>query len=180
MKMWKLALTLAFATLILSSAPATYATSFVPDGSYTFTATDGDTALNGSFVVFKNDSIVNWMMFDSLAASYSPYPPTDIPLDPSNSSISSFGVFGPNLWYFIIDGNNFTGANYYDQFKGENNLFASGVGELYDGFGDPIGIWTYRPVSTPDTGDTFQLLAGALIGLGACNYLVRRRAFARA
>lgn len=172
MKPLKLALTLAVTALVLSLAPAGHASTLVPDGTYVFTATDGDPNLNGSSVTFSGDTIVSWLMLDPLAPSYNPYPPTDIPLTPSNSSISAFGLFGPNQWYFIIDGQNFNGANYYDQFKGQNNLFGPGVGggtgALYDGFGDPDGNWTLRVASTPDTGDTLWLFGTALIALGVC------------
>jgi hypothetical protein len=186
MKNWKLSLTLAVAAVALSVAPAVHAITITPsvaDGTYTFIATDGNTALNGSTVTFSGDTIVAWNLLDSLAASYSPFPPTDIPLTQTNSFINSFGVLGTNAWYFVIDGNNSGGANYYDFFEAQNNLFGpgtgGGTGALYDGFGDPIGNWSIRAVSTPDSGSTFGLLSVALIALGACRHLRLQRAFAR-
>lgn len=181
MKLWKLSLTALVAALVVVAAgPVARANPFVLDGTYAFTATDGDNALNGSTVTFLNDVIVNWNLVDPIAVSP---PPTDIPLNPSNSSISSFGVFSTDTWYFIIDGNNFSGANYYDEFKGQNNLFGPGVGggtgSLYDGFGDPNGNWTLRTSSVPDASGTFQLLAGALTALGTCRYFLFRRAATR-
>jgi len=175
MKNCKFVLALAAVALVLGVTPAGHATSLVPDGTYVFTATDGDTALNGSSVTFLGDVIVSWNLLDSLAASYSPFPPTDIPLTESNSFISGLGVLGPNAWYFIIAGNNSGGANYYDFFEGQNNLFGAGVGggtgALYDGFGDPDGNWSLR--SVPDTGDTLLLFGVALIALGVCRYQLR-------
>ena len=177
MKIWKLALPLAVITFALVGAPSGYAVSLVPDGTYIFTATDGDTALNGSSVTFSGDSIVSWSLLDSLASSYNPYPPTDIPLTPSNSFIGSFGVLGSNAWYFVIYGNNQSGPNYYDFFEAQNNLFGpgpgGGTGALYDGFGDPTGNWTPRGASTPDTGGTLWLFGGALIALGICRPRLR-------
>lgn len=179
MKICKLALTLAVAALALALAPAGHAVSLVPDGTYVFTATDGDTALDGSSVTFSGDNLVAWNLLDSLAASYSPYPPTDIPLTQFNSTINSFQVLGPNAWYFTIDGNNIGAGNYYDFFEGQNNLFGpgpgGGTGALYDGFGDPTGNWRLAAASTPDTGNTIWLLGAALISLGACR---RRLGFA--
>lgn len=176
MKTSKFVLALAAAALVLSITPAGHATALVPDGTYVFTATDGDTALDGSSVTFLGDTIVGWNLLDSLAASYNPYPPTDIPLTPSNSFIYNFGVLGPNAWYFIIAGNNVFGANYYDFFEAQNNLFGpgpgGGTGALYDGFGDPTGNWSSR--SVPDTGYTFWLLGGALIGLAICRHRMQR------
>jgi hypothetical protein len=172
MKTWKFALTLGLVAFALFCAPAGYAVSLVPDGTYVFTATDGDTPLNGSSVTFSGDTIVAWSLLDSLAASYNPFPPTDIPLTQSNSFINSFGVLGPDAWYFTIYGNNFGTTNYYDFFEGQNNLFGAGpgggTGALYDGFGDPTGNWSLRAASTPDTGDTIWLFGGALVALGLC------------
>jgi hypothetical protein len=183
MKLLKLSLAAAVAALVVGTGTVARA-NLVTDGTYVFTATDGDTPLNGSSVTFLSDAIVSWNMLDSLAASYDPYPPTDIPLTPSNSFISGFGLYGPDQWYFIIDGNNFSGANYYDQFKGQNNLFGPGVGggfgSLYDGFGDPDGNWTLSgSTSVPDTAGTFQLFVCAVIALGTCKYFLRGRAACR-
>lgn len=170
MKIFKPQLMLIMAILALCAAPLAHAVPLlVPDGTYIFTATDGDTALDGSWVTFSGDNIVNWYMTDPLAASP---PPTDIPLTPSNSFVEQMGVFGPNIWYFVIDGNNFNGSNYYDQFKGDNNIPGFGGSHLYDGFGDPTGIWT--PVTAPDSGSTVGLLAVALGAVVGMSWLVRR------
>ena len=169
MKLWKLSLALASVALVLSIAPAGHAVTLVPNGTYVFTATDGDTALNGSSVTFSGDVIVSWNLLDSLAASYNPFPPTDIPLTPSNSFLGNWAVLGTNAWFFVIYGNNQSGPNYYDFFEAQNNLFGPGVGggtgSLYDGFGDPDGNWSVR--SVPDSGDTLWLFGTALIALGA-------------
>lgn len=172
MKIWKSRLALAIVAFAISVAPAARAITIVtnvPDGTYVFTATDGDTALDGSSVTFSGDTIVSWALLDSLAASYNPFPPTAIPLTPSNSYVGSFGVLGPNAWYFTIYGNN-TETNYYDFFEAQNNLFGpgagGGTGALYDGFGDPTGNWNLRAAATPDTGDTLLLFGGALVALG--------------
>ena len=51
----------------------------VANGTYTFTATDGNTALDGSTVTFSDDSILNWNLLDNTAltqgypASYDPF-----------------------------------------------------------------------------------------------------------
>ncbi len=173
MKILKLQLILAAAIVALASAFSAHAATLVPDGTYTFSATDGDTALNGSWVTFSSDSIVNWYLNDSLASSP---PPTDLPLTPSNSFINSMGVLGTNAWYFIIDGNNIA-TNYYDFFEGQNNLFGAGTGggtgALYSGFGDPIGNWG-AAAATPDSGTTLGLLALSLAGLVGAKRLVRR------
>jgi hypothetical protein len=171
MKIFKLPLTLTAAILALATAISAHATSITPDGTYIFQSTDGNTALDGSWVTFSGDNIVNWYMTDPFAVSP---PPTDIPLTPSNSFVEQKGVFGPNIWYFIIDGNNFTGTNYYDQFKGDNNIPGFGGSHLYDGFGDPTGVWSLRTTSVPDSGTTFGLLALSLVGLVAGKHLVRR------
>lgn len=145
----------------------------VQDGTYVFTATDGNSFLNGSWVKFSGDSIVDWYMTDSkIDSATQQYPTTDLPLNPLNSHLAASGVFGLNVWYFIIDGNNI-GVNYYDEFKGQNNLFGPGVGgglgSLYVGFGDPDGNWT-KSVDTnarvPDVASTLPMLAGALTILG--------------
>ena len=175
MKNWKFVVAFAAVALVLGITPAGYATTLVPDGTYYFTATDGDTALNGSSVTWSGDVIVSWNLLDSLAASYNPYPPTDIPLTPANSYLGGWQALGPNAWYFTIYGNNSGGANYYDYFEAQNNLFGpgtgGGTGALYDGFGDPIGNWSTR--SVPDTGDTLWLLGGALLALGFCRHQMR-------
>ena len=154
----------------LCAAPLAHAVPMVPDGTYMFTATDTNTALDGSTVTFSGDAIVNWDLMDALAPHNGV--PTDIPLTPSNSSIISMGVLGANAWYFTIHGNNIA-TKPFDSFEGDNNLFP-GPGHLYDGFCDPTGIWT--PVSAPDSGSTVGLLTVALAGVVGMRSLVRRPA----
>lgn len=170
MKILKSQLMLIMAIVALSAAPLAHATSFVPDGTYTFTATDGDTALDGSWVTFSGDVIVNWNLKDALASTNGV--PTDIPLTPSNSTFISGQPIGPNEWYFTIDGNNI-GTQPFDSFEGDNNVITSGSGHLFDGFGDPAGIWS--PVAAPDSGSTIALLVVSLIGIVGVRRLVSQR-----
>lgn len=174
MKIFKSLLMLIMAIVALSAAPLVHATSIVPNfvanGTYAFTATDGNTALDGSWVTFNNDVIVNWDMKDALASTNGA--PTDIPLTPSNSSVTSQGAIAPNEWYFTIDGNHIS-TQPFDSFEGDNNVITSGAGHLFDGFGDPTGVWTPRAV--PDSGSTVGLLVVSLIGIVGVGRLVSQR-----
>jgi hypothetical protein len=170
MKISKPQLMLIMAIVALCAAPLAHAVPMVPDGTYIFTATDGDTALNGSSVTFSSDTIVNWDLMDVLAPTNGA--PTDIPLTPSNSSILSMGVLGANAWYFTIDGNHIA-TQPFDSFEGDNNVISPGAGHLFDGFGDPTGIWS-AAASTPDSGSSLGLLTLALGGIGGVRCLVRR------
>jgi hypothetical protein len=174
MKILKPQLMLIMAIVALCAAPLARAVPLVPDGTYIFTATDGDTALNGSSVTFSGDTIVNWDLVDVLAPNNGV--PTDIPLTPANSFINSMGVLGANAWYFTIDGNHI-GTQPFDSFEGQNNLFGPGVGggtgSLFDGFGDPTGNWS-AAASTPDSGSSLALLTLALGGIVGVRCLVRR------
>jgi hypothetical protein len=176
MKTDKLLLIMTAAILVLAAAPIARAVPLVPNGTYMFTSTDTDTALNGSWVTFSGDQIVNWNLVDVLATTNGV--PTDIPLTPANSFILSSGVLGSNLWYFTIDGNHIA-TQPFDSFEGENNLFppgpGGGTGALFDGFGDPYGNWS--PVATPDSGSSFVLLGTAMIGIAGLQALVRRPVF---
>jgi hypothetical protein len=169
MKTDKLLLIMTAAILVLAAAPIARAVPLVPNGTYMFTSTDTDTALNGSWVTFSGDQIVNWNLVDVLATTNGV--PTDIPLTPANSFILSSGVLGSNLWYFTIDGNHIA-TQPFDSFEGDNNVITPGAGHLFDGFGDPTGQWT--PVSAPDSGSTVGLLAVALGGVVGMRWLVRR------
>ena len=161
---------LIMAIVALCAAPLAHAVPLlVPDGTYIFTATDGDTALDGSTVTFSGDTIVSWDLMDALASTNGA--PTDIPLTPANSFIASMGVLGPNAWYFTIDGNHIA-TQPFDSFEGDNNVITSGAGHLFDGFGDPTGVWT--PVTAPDSGSTLGLLAVALGAVVGMRWLVRR------
>src|ERR1700754_4549315 len=76
----------------------------VVDGTYTFSATDGNTFLDGSWVKFSGDSIVDWFLTDSkIDPATQKYPTTELPLTPSNSHIAAGQVLGLNKWYFTID-----------------------------------------------------------------------------
>ena len=173
-------ISVAAAAVMLAFGAYTAKATQVADGTYAFFATDGNSYLNGSWVTFSGDNIVDWYMTDSkIDPSTQQFPTTDLPLDPSNSHLASIGVLGQNLWYFIIDGNNI-GVNYYDEFKGQNNLFGPGVGgglgSLYVGFGDPDGNWvpsTTPRTAVPDASSTLPMLAGALTILGV--FRVRAR-----
>jgi hypothetical protein len=155
----------------------------VPNGTYVFYATDGNTALNGSSITFQNDVPVSWDLVDALAVG-SQYPPTTLPLTPANSELDPndpfAGVYGPDEWAYRIV--SFTlDVNYYDFFEADNNLFGPGVGggtgALYDGFGDPDGNWSREsvqaegPALASDSSATILILAGALAALGACRSL---------
>jgi hypothetical protein len=170
MKISKLQLMLIMAIVTLCAAPLAHAVPLlVPDGTYIFTATDGDTALDGSTVTFSGDIIVNWDLMDALASTNGA--PTDIPLTPSNSFVVSQGAIGSNEWFFTIDGNHIA-TQPFDSFEGENNVLNPGFGSLFDGFGDPTGHWT--PVSAPDSGSTLGLLVVALGAVVGMRWLVRR------
>jgi hypothetical protein len=170
MKISKFQLMLIMAIVALCAAPLAHAVPLlVPDGTYIFTATDGDTALDGSTVTFSGNTIVSWDLMDALAATNGA--PTDIPLTPSNSFVVSQGAIGPNAWYFTIDGNHIA-TQPFDSFEGDNNVITSGAGHLFDGFGDPTGIWT--PVTAPDSGSTLGLLVVALGAVVGMRCLVRR------
>ncbi len=168
----------------------------VTDGTYTFTATDGNTVMDGSWVTFTgagiNQTISAWDLVDTSAlaanawlAQFGPqygYPEFFPPLTTANSSLYSLSTFadaGPNG----VDSFAFNISSSYDifSFEGANNV--NGVSSLYDqpnynvipgnivpNFnGDPIGFWTYSAASAgvPDTSATFGLLFAALAALGA-------------
>lgn len=188
MKLLKLNLIAAAAALVVVAAgPVARATSSslnVPDGTYYFYATDGNTALDGSTVTFSGDAITSWHLVDSVAeVLYSPtahsWYTTTLPLTTSNSQITSFNTYAgyPNEWDFTIQ-SNYPGTYYYDYFEGNNNE-PLGTGALYGGFGDPIGTWGPARASVPDASSTFQLLVCALTALGAGRYLLFRRAATR-
>jgi VPDSG-CTERM motif len=173
--------------LLAPLARATYidfdpANSDVHNGKYTFTATDGHSSLDGSWVVFKNDIIVNWSLNDIHAQDTSPYPPNNLPLTPANSqhdpSNPYTGTYGADQWFFRIVGTADPSVYYYDFFQGSNNLEGPGaggaVGRLYDGFGDPQGDWMYTQTPVPDTGSTVGLFTAALTAVGAARRLLAR------
>lgn len=169
----------------------------IANGAYAYTATDGNTALNGSTITFQNDVPVSWDLVDTLSIG-SQWPPTTIPLTPANSQLDPndvwAGVYGPDQWAFTIITLT-PGVNYYDYFEAQNNLFGpgagGGLGSLYDGFGDGSSAGTWSQVShpsvpaavygvaAPDASSTFKLFALALFALGACKPFLPRPALAR-
>ncbi len=173
-------ISVAAAAAVLAFGVYTAKANEVVDGTYTFSATDGNTYLDGSWVKFSGDSIVDWDLTDSkINSATQQFPTTDLPLTSSNSHVVSQGVIGANTWYFTIDGNNI-GVNFYDFFEGQNNLAGPGTGgALYVGFGDPIGVWTATAGGSartaPDAASTLPMLAGALTVLGACRSFARAR-----
>ncbi len=177
MKLLKFALFFSIAAIALFTGNIARAT-FVLDGTYTFTATDGHNSLDGSWITFSNDTLVNWSFNDIHANDTSPYPPNNLPLTPANSQMDPNyiygGVFGVDTWAFRIVGTADPSTYYYDYFQLSNNLEGPGaggaLGRLYDGFGDPQGNWVYQvsgtPQGTPDAGSTLPLIGGVLIALG--------------
>ncbi|HEY3757130.1 MAG TPA: hypothetical protein VGL42_13345 [Opitutaceae bacterium] len=180
------------ATIAVSSVSAQN----VADGTYYFTASAGQpTNLNGSWVQFSSDDIVNWNLVDSnAAASFSwlsnfpgyGYPADFPPLTPGNSSVIESLTFasgngsGPDAFNFEIgspSGVPSTDAAVFF-FSGDNNLNGGNgtYSALYDGatfnqvpvsLPDPLGQWS--AASAPDASATSALfLAGlAALGLGA-------------
>lgn len=185
MKLWKLSLTAAAVAFVVATSTVARATPFVLDGTYVFTSSDPlKTSYDGSWVKFTNDVITDWYLFDTHADDAHGYPPNNLPLTPGNShhdaadiAAGYSGVFGPDAWQFKIVGDADPSIYYYDFFKGWNNL--NGTSALYDGFNDPLGTWTFRVSSVPETSGTLQLLVGALIALGACKYFWFGRAASR-
>jgi hypothetical protein len=183
MKLFKLSLAAAVAALVVGTVPVARATviPLVPDGTYYFYATDGDTALDGSNITFANDVPVSWYLLDKLENGSS-VPPSTNPLTPANSQLDPSdpfaGVYGPNEWAFNFISNTLA-VNFYDFYEAGNNLAGPGVGQLYDGYGDPIGTWGPARASVPDASGTFQLFAGALTALGTCKAFLRGRAASR-
>jgi hypothetical protein len=194
MKLWKLSLTAVAVALVVAAAPIARANYIdwdpnpnVLDGIYTFAATDGQTSLDGSWVKFQNDIIVDWWLNNSsVPPGGYPWLGSTLPLTPSNSDFSPDpnnyrGTFDNDVWYFMIESNDI-GTYYYDQFSGSNNANGAppGEGSLYSGWGDPIGVWNFTPTgSVPDASDTLQLLVCALTALGVCRYFLFGRAASR-
>ncbi len=182
MKRLKWSLTAATAVLVVGAGTPVRANQ-ITDGTYVFTATDGNTALDGSSITFQGDVIVSWDLMDAGVGPNQMFPTSTLPLTPANSSIASDGVLGADAWYFTISSNTLA-THYYDFFEAQNNLFGPGVGgglgSLYDGFGDPDGNWSMDgAVSAPDASSTFGLFAGALGVLGICKSRLNRRTAAR-
>jgi hypothetical protein len=190
------------AALLLVSAASARANE-VADGTYTFTATDGNTFLDGSWVQFSGDEIVSWDLVDSSAAgeygwlaSFSGYgyPSLFPPLTPGNSavitSLTYLGGTGPDPFSFTIgspgapDGPTSAASSIF-YFEGQNNL--SGSSALYDSatfnpvITDPEGIWlpSLAVSAAPDAFGTLALLAGGLTALAVGASAIPRPAPAR-
>ena len=102
MNLKKISIAAAAAAVLAFGASSAKATQ-VTDGIYTFTATDGNSYLNGSWVKFSSDNIVDWFLTDSkIDATTQQYPTTTLPLNSSNSHVTNIGVYGQNQWFFII------------------------------------------------------------------------------
>jgi hypothetical protein len=188
MKLLKSSLVAAVAAFVVGTGTVANAgaVNYVADGTYYFTATDGNTYLNGNWITFSGDTIVDWYLNNSKVAPGELYPPTEQPLTPANSQQNPnnpwTGIFGPDMWAFDIVHNNIVTAypdlapNYYDWFHGSNNLEGPGaggaVGRLYNGYGDPQGTWGPRVAAVPDASGTLSLFVCALIALGACKYFL--------
>jgi hypothetical protein len=183
MKLLKWSLTAATAALVVGTGTPARANQ-ITDGTYVFTATDGNTALDGSSITFQGDAIVSWDLMDASVGPNQMYPTSTLPLTPANSFVASDGVLGLNAWYFTISSDTLE-THYYDFFEAQNNLFGPGVGgglgSLYDGFGDPDGYWSMVATASavPDASGTLQLFAGVLGALGMCRSRLNRRSSAR-
>jgi hypothetical protein len=163
----------------------------VPNGTYVFSATDGNMALDGSTVTFLNDAIASWDLQDITVAPGLNLPP----LTPVNSSIVSSFIFGQTAfgslgWFFDIAspvGVTSTNASTF-WFQSQNDLSAPGVGggtaTLYDGFGngpayDPVGNWNLaapgpNQSNAPDGASTLLLCTGALAALRMAQTKINR------
>jgi hypothetical protein len=161
----KLSLWAASAALVAGTGSLARAND-VADGTYTFEATDGNTALDGSTVTWSGDLIDGWNLVDSAQGGQG----EGLPLTVANSSIIEQGTFGTNDWYFEIGSpsgvDSTSDADFF--FEGEN---IGTIGFLYDKAGDPTGTWTQG--SVPDSSGTLELIAGALVALAVCRSLVR-------
>ncbi|MGD1031723.1 MAG: hypothetical protein ABSA05_11325 [Opitutaceae bacterium] len=206
MNFLKLSLVAASAAITIGSGTVARAfiTLNVANGYYVFEAAAGQsTALNGSWVEFNNDSIINWDLVDTTSYSYlTGYPayPSDYPpLTPTNSETFTgqvhtydYGVdsqaTGTNSFYFEIGSPATATSTSNDDvyFLGANNdsYDTTGLGDYENSASilvDPPGTWTFDLTqpglgSVPDLSSTFELLAGALIALGACTAGMRKRA----
>src|SRR5580698_4902239 len=167
----KLSLWAASAALIVGTANLARAND-VADGTYTFTATDGNTALDGSTVTWSGDMIQGWNLVDSAQGGQG----EGLPLTTGNSSIIEQGTFGTDDWYFEIGNpsgvDSTSDADFF--FEGEN---IGAVGFLYDKAGDPTGVWT-QGSGVPDSSGTLELIAGALVAIAVCRSFVRGKSVA--
>lgn len=177
----------------------------IDSGIYSFKATIGTpgytSVLDGSWVKFQNDTLVDWHLVDSSLPAWAInyFGTANLPpLTPGNSSFFNLQTYasgngtGPDAFSFQIaspiNASQTQGSIYW--FGGANNLNGGDgtYSALYDGFGggapnttftelDPYGVWTLTGPDTrsvPDTASTFGLLAGAMIVLGSAKSFLRR------
>ncbi len=167
----------------------------VTDGTYTFNATDGNTTLDGSWVKFSGDQIVDWGMLDPqgalanawVAGFFGPgYLNEFPPLTPSNSQVVDLLTYpngtGPDAFSFRIASPISATADSSSQiwyFSGQNNL--NNFSALYDGITynnpvplDPEGVWTRASTSVPDATGTGSLLLCGLAVFAPLKRLARR------
>jgi len=170
----------------------------VTDGIYTFTANPGQpTGLDGSWVKFSGDQIVDWTMLDPVQAAANGWivnqPGYDAsyllefpPLTPANSKVVSLDTYpngtGPDAFNFRIASPNTATSNEGSQiwyFSGQNNL--NNFSALYDGITynnpepfDPEGVWTRSAANVPDAASTGTLLLFGLAAFTPLKRLARR------
>jgi hypothetical protein len=172
-KLLKLSLWAASAALIAGTGGLARAND-VADGTYTFKATDGNTALDGSTVTWSGDFIQGWNLVDSAPGGQN----EGLPLTVGNSSIIEEGTFGANDWYFEIGSpqgvDSTSDADFF--FEAEN---IGPVGFIYDKSGDPTGTWT-QGSGVPDSSGTLELVVGAMVALAACRAFIRGKSAASA
>jgi hypothetical protein len=172
MKLLKLSLWAA-AVAVIASMTGIARAGDVADGTYTFKATDGNTALDGSTVSWSGDAIDGWNLVDSAPGGQG----EGLPLTVANSSIIEQGTFGTDNWYFEIGSptgvDSTSDADFF--FEGEN---IGTTGFLFDKSGDPTGTWT-QGSGVPDSSGTLELIAGGLLAMGACRSFFRGKAAAQ-
>jgi hypothetical protein len=190
------------ASVLAAGAATTVRADGVVDGTYVFTATDGITVMDGSWVTITGSGpgqeISAWNLVDTSITPefWEPAPGLLPPLfsgAPGNSSVISSIMYsdgtGPDAFSFSIGsppGVPSTDASAF-WFEGQNNL--NGFSALYDGFGnntfvtpatDPTGVWTLESISpVPDATGTFGLLVAALAAMWAFGSAFRSRATSR-
>jgi hypothetical protein len=132
--------------------------------TYTFTATnEADAAYNGSTISIYDYSLSSWDLKDGGTEFKSGSG------DGSFISTQSITSFDATTW-----SGSFTVGGSGGSFSGDAGGGVPNFGDL-GFFGDPAGVWTPTTSSVPDVGSTFQLLAAACAGLGACRQWIGRR-----
>jgi hypothetical protein len=179
------------ASVLAAGAATVVRADGVVDGTYVFTATDGNTVMDGSWITISgsgaSQGLSAWDLVDSSITPefWEPAPALLPPLWSNgvdgNSSVISSTMYsngtGPDAFSFSIGSP--VGVPSTDEsafwFEGQNNL--NGFSALYDGFGnntfvtpatDPIGVWTLESVSpVPDATGTLWLMVAALAAMWA-------------